>query len=94
VRAHEGDGVKPLGRLAGGEVRRALVPARSDIELSAEPAGSRAHVVVARGTLITGPAEHVTELAHGDYAVFPADRPYVLRTGARPAEAVVVVERP
>jgi hypothetical protein len=70
------------------------VPARSDIELPRQPVGARAHVVVTRGTLITGPVEHVTELARGDYAAFPADGPCVIRTGARAAEAVVVVERP
>ena len=94
VRARDREGVDAVGRLAGGELQRALLPARSDIELPAQAAAARAHVVVTRGTLVAGPVEHVTELGRGDYASFPADRPYILRTGARAAEAVMVVERP
>jgi transcriptional regulator with XRE-family HTH domain len=98
VRAGEGEpgdeGFERVGRLAAGKIGRALFPPRSEVEASPQPAGARVHVVVTLGTLVTGPAEHITELGAGDYATFPGDRAYVFRTAARRAEAVVVVERP
>jgi transcriptional regulator with XRE-family HTH domain len=88
-----GDRLERVGRLAAGEVRRALLPARTELEPAVEGALARLHLVVTRGTLVAGPVERISELSPGDYASFPADAPYLLRTGARAAEAVLVVER-
>jgi transcriptional regulator with XRE-family HTH domain len=89
-----GDGLERLGRLALGEVQRGRFEARAEVEAAPLAPGSRLHVVVTRGALVAGPAEHISELGPGDYAAFPADAPYVFRTGPRAAEAVLVVERP
>src|SRR4051812_37771015 len=85
-----------LARLSAGgaELRRARFEPRADVEAPPQAAGTRLHVVVARGTLVAGPAERITELAAGDYASFPADVPHVFRTAGRGADAVVLVERP
>ncbi|MEA2449524.1 MAG: hypothetical protein QOG63_1456 [Thermoleophilaceae bacterium] len=100
VRAGSGDqlggGVERVGRLAAGgaELRRARFEPRGEVEAEAHVSGTRLHVVVTRGTLVTGPAERITELGAGDYASFPADVPHVFRTAARGAEAVLVLDRP
>jgi transcriptional regulator with XRE-family HTH domain len=91
VRAGSREGIARVGRTAGGEIARAALAPETTLERPAA-VGARVHVVVTRGTLVTGPAERVTELGRGDYASFPGDRPYVLTTGRRGAEAVVVVE--
>ena len=88
-----GDGAERVGRLAAGaEVSRAAFAPHADIEAAPLAAGARVHLVVTRGTLVTGPAERISELGSGDYATFPADVPHVFRTGRHRAEAVVVVE--
>jgi transcriptional regulator with XRE-family HTH domain len=89
-----GPGVERLGRIAaaGGEIRRATFDAGADVEAQPLAAGARLHVVVARGTLVAGPAERITELGPGDYAAFAADVAHVFRTGRRGAAAVLVVE--
>ena len=72
------------------EVSELTLPARHDEEIPARAPGTRLHVLVVDGALITGPAERITELGAGDYAAFAADRPWVLRTGRGRARAVVV----
>jgi transcriptional regulator with XRE-family HTH domain len=52
--------------------------------------GSRAHVYVLQGKLITGPVERPTELAPGDYASFPADVPHAYEAVRHPARALVL----
>jgi transcriptional regulator with XRE-family HTH domain len=90
-----GDGFERIGRLADGssELLRAAFEPRTQVEAPPRAPGTRAHVVVTRGTLVVGPAERPTELGRGDYAAFPVDRDHVFSTAARGAEAVVVVER-
>ena len=89
-----GDGIERLGRIAAGgaEVQRAEFAPHSLVKPAPLPAGARLHLVVARGTLVAGPAERISELGPGDYASFPADVPHVLRTARAAAEAVLVVE--
>jgi transcriptional regulator with XRE-family HTH domain len=74
------------------ELAELELPARHDEEATARPPGTRLHVLVVEGALITGPVERVTELGRGDYAGFAADRPYVLRTGRGRARAVALAE--
>jgi transcriptional regulator with XRE-family HTH domain len=96
VRAGKGaSGLQRVGRLreGGGEIARAAFEAGSETELPARPPGTRAHVLVTRGTLVAGPVERIVELGPGDYLSFPADRPHTFSTGRRGAEAVIVVER-
>jgi transcriptional regulator with XRE-family HTH domain len=52
-------------------------------------AGARIGLFVIDGKLIAGPVERSTELAAGDYLAFPADGPFVLETGRRPARVLI-----
>jgi transcriptional regulator with XRE-family HTH domain len=89
----DGAGMERVGAVGGdGEIQRAVFEPGSEVELSARPAGSRAHVLVTRGTLVAGPAERIVELGTGDYMTFPADRPHLFRTARRGAAAVLVFE--
>jgi transcriptional regulator with XRE-family HTH domain len=74
------------------ELAELELPARHDEELPARASGTRLHVVVVEGALITGPVERVTELGRGDYAGFAADRPHVLRTGRGRTRALTLAE--
>jgi len=74
------------------ELAELELPPRQDEELPARRPGTRLHVVVVEGALITGPVERVTELGRGDYAAFAADRPHVLRTGRGRARAMTLAE--
>jgi transcriptional regulator with XRE-family HTH domain len=88
-----------------GTLRRLLeaIPAGRDLELSeialgarelllcdAGANGSRAHVYVLHGKLITGPAARPSELSPGDYASFPADVPHLYEAVRHPARALVL----
>jgi transcriptional regulator with XRE-family HTH domain len=68
------------------------VPARRERELPAEEDGWR-FLLVLEGRLISGPVEAPTELDAGDSAAFPATGPMLLRTGRRPARALVLTMR-
>jgi transcriptional regulator with XRE-family HTH domain len=92
VRASEG--VERLGRVGdGGSIRRVVFPPETSVEERPRAAGSRAHVVVTRGTLVAGPSGRPVELSRGDYLAFPADRPHEFATAARGCEIVIVTER-
>jgi transcriptional regulator with XRE-family HTH domain len=92
--ARDGDGVERLGRLGdGGAIQRVTFGASTSVEWQARPAGSRAHVVVTRGTVVAGPSGRIVELGRGDYLSFPADRPHEFSTAGRGAEIVLVIER-
>ncbi len=56
--------------------------------------GSRGHVYVLQGRLITGPTERISELAAGDYASFPLDVPYLFETRRHPARLLLLTQRP
>lgn len=96
VRAADGsapeDGLARLAGVGAGEIHRAAFKPRSTVAARPRPAGTRAHVVVTRGTLVTGPAERIVELGAGDYLSFPADRPYEFSTAKGGAEALVILE--
>jgi transcriptional regulator with XRE-family HTH domain len=81
------DALPPGGSLEVAEI--ALDP-RSAHEAEPRAAGSRAHVYVVAGRLLTGPVERVTELGPGDYASFPADVPHVFEAGPRATRALVM----
>jgi transcriptional regulator with XRE-family HTH domain len=51
------------------------------------PTGVHEHVLVTRGTLTTGPDDHLTELGPGDYISFRADGPHRYQAG--PDEMVI-----
>jgi transcriptional regulator with XRE-family HTH domain len=90
----EREGVERLARLAeGGAIERVSLDPSGSARWAPRPAGSRAHVVVTRGTLVAGPSGRPVELGRGDYLAFPADLPHELSTAARGAEAVLVIER-
>jgi transcriptional regulator with XRE-family HTH domain len=92
VRAAEG--IERLARLGdGGAIERLVFPASTTAEHEPRTAGSRAHVVVARGTVVAGPSGRPVELGRGDYLSFPADRPHEFSTAGRAAEIVLVIER-
>ena len=82
-----------IARLGNGAVESAAFDAETVDERRPLPPGARLHVVVTRGKLVAGPAEQPTELGPGDYMSFPADRPHAFTTAAKPANAIVVVER-
>ncbi len=89
----DGAGIERVGAVGtDGEIERAAFGPGAEVELPARSTGSRAHVLVTRGTLIAGPAERIVELGSGDYMSFPADRPHVFRTARRGAGAVLVFE--
>jgi transcriptional regulator with XRE-family HTH domain len=88
----DGEGLVRLGSIDAGEIHRAVFEPRKTVIARARPPGSRAHVIVTRGTLVAGPPERVVELARGDYPSFPADHPFEFNTGRNPAAAVVVIE--
>jgi transcriptional regulator with XRE-family HTH domain len=96
MRASEGDPdgerLVRLGPIGAGELHRAEFEPRSTVSARARPSGSRAHVVVTRGTVVAGPPERVVELGRGDYLSFPADHPFEFSTGRASAAAVVVIE--
>jgi transcriptional regulator with XRE-family HTH domain len=58
-------------------------------ERAPEGGGSRAHVYVVHGRILSGPVERVTELTPGDYASFPIDVPYVFETARHPARVLL-----
>lgn len=99
VRAGDGEPAgaarERVARIAGGggELQRASLPPRTELRLAPLSAGARLHVLVTLGTVVAGPVERVSELGPGDCMSFAADRPHVLTTAARRAEAVIVVER-
>jgi transcriptional regulator with XRE-family HTH domain len=81
---------------AGGalEVAELSLAARAVHEADPRAAGSRAHVYVLQGKLITGPVEVPTELGTGDYAAFPADLPHVYEAGRTSTRALVISQSP
>ncbi len=81
--------VTAAGRL---ELVELALSARQARELEPDATGSRKHVYVLQGKLITGPAERITELGPGDYASFPADVPHVYETARYAARALVLSE--
>jgi transcriptional regulator with XRE-family HTH domain len=74
------------------ELAELALPARQIQEVDAGPNGSRAHVYVLRGKLITGPVERITELGPGDYISFPSDVPHVYEAGRHPAHALLLAQ--
>jgi transcriptional regulator with XRE-family HTH domain len=92
VRASEG--VERLARLGDrGAIKRLSFDASTSTECAPLAAGSRAHVVVTRGTVVAGPSGRPIELGRADYLSFPADGPHEFSTAARRgAEVVVVIE--
>jgi transcriptional regulator with XRE-family HTH domain len=88
------DGMERLGRLTRGELVRLELGAEELVEARPRQPGTRMHLIVTRGKLVSGPAERITELSPGDYASFPGDVPHVFRTARRAASAVVAVETP
>src|SRR4051794_22406869 len=96
VRAAEGspveDGLARLAGVAAGEIHPAAFKPRSSVPARPRAGGTRAHVLVTRGTLVAGPAERIVELGAGDYLSFPADRPYEFSTARSGAEALVILE--
>ena len=92
--ARERHGVERLARLAeGGAIERVSLDPSDSVEWEPRAAGSRAHVVVTKGTVVAGPSGRPVELGRGDCLSFPADAPHELSTAGRGAEAVLVVER-
>jgi transcriptional regulator with XRE-family HTH domain len=85
------DSVAAAGPL---EVAELDLPARAAHEAEPRPAGTRAHVFVLQGKLITGPVELSTELDAGDYASFPADVPHLYEAGRAPTRALVISQAP
>lgn len=53
--------------------------------------GTHAGVYVLEGKLIAGPVERVTELATGDFALFPVDVPHLYETERARARALVLI---
>jgi transcriptional regulator with XRE-family HTH domain len=76
------------------EVAELSLAARAVHEADPRPGGSRAHVYVLQGKLITGPVEVPTELGVGDYAAFPSDLPHLFEAGRAPARALVISQAP
>ena len=88
------DGVERLARFAeGGAIERVSLGPSESLEREPRGAGSRAHAVVTRGTVVAGPSGRPVELARGDYLAFPADTPYQLSTAGGGGEVVLVIER-
>jgi transcriptional regulator with XRE-family HTH domain len=88
------DGVERLAHLGdGGSIERLVFSASTSVERAPRAFGSRAHVVVARGTVVAGPSGRPVELGRGDYLSFPADDPHEFVTAGRGAEVVLVIER-
>jgi transcriptional regulator with XRE-family HTH domain len=82
--------------LPGGEttVAELTIPARELRDIEAGTAGSRAHVYVLAGKLLTGPSERVTELDAGDYLSFPTDVPHIYETTRHPARMLILRQEP
>jgi transcriptional regulator with XRE-family HTH domain len=76
------------------EVSELSLAARAVHEADPRPAGSRAHVYVLQGKLITGPVEVPTELGPGDYAAFPSDLPHLFEAVRTPTRALVISQAP
>jgi transcriptional regulator with XRE-family HTH domain len=88
-----GEGVERLARLGDrGAIERLVLEPSDSVEREPRAPGSRAHVIVARGTVVAGPAGRPIELGRGDYVSFPADGPHELSTAGRGAELVLVIE--
>ncbi len=85
------DAVPAAGPL---EVAELALAARTVHEADPRPAGSRAHVYVLQGKLITGPVEVPTELGTGDYAAFPSDLPHLFEAGGTSTRALVISQAP
>jgi transcriptional regulator with XRE-family HTH domain len=85
------DEVPAGGRL---ELSELAMDARELREATPRPAGSRAHLYVLQGKLITGPVERISELGAGDYMSFPADVPHQYEAGRSPARALLLSETP
>jgi hypothetical protein len=81
------DTVKLRGSL---QIIELALPAHHAAQPEPRRAGSREAVLVLHGKLIAGPVEHISELASGDYASFPADGPYRYETSRAPARALVL----
>jgi transcriptional regulator with XRE-family HTH domain len=91
--ARDSDGAERLARLGErGAIQRMVLEPSMAVECRPRAPGTRAHVVVARGTVIAGPAGRPVELSRGDYLSFPADAPHDFSTARRGAELVLVVE--
>jgi transcriptional regulator with XRE-family HTH domain len=75
------------------EVVEIALPARELCERAPGESGSRTHVYVLQGKVITGPVERLTELTAGDYASFPSDVPHVLETSRHPARVLALQQR-
>jgi transcriptional regulator with XRE-family HTH domain len=88
--SHRLDTITGTGDLEVAEISVAAGDAR---ELEPMPPGTRAHVYVLSGKLLTGPVERITELGPGDYAVFPVDVPHSYEARRHPARALVLTQR-
>ncbi len=91
VRSRELDALSPFETATLTEI--ALRP-RHIYEPEPHADGSRGHVYVLQGRLITGPTERITELAAGDYAAFPVDVPYVFEARQHPVRLLVLTQTP
>jgi hypothetical protein len=76
------------------EVAELSLAARAVHEAEPRVAGSRAHVYVLQGKLITGPVEVPTELGVGDYATFPSDLPHLYEAVRAPTRVLVISQAP
>jgi transcriptional regulator with XRE-family HTH domain len=89
--ADAGDRLARLGD--GGAIERLVLPPSTSLERKPLAPGSRAHVVVTRGTVVAGPSGRPIELGRGDYLSFPADGPHEFSTAGRASELLLVTER-
>src|SRR5947209_11572237 len=76
------------------EVAELSLSPRALHEADPRAAGSRTHVYVLQGKLITGPVEVPTELGTGDYAAFPSDLPHLFEAGRTSTRALVISQAP
>jgi transcriptional regulator with XRE-family HTH domain len=88
-----GENVERLARLGdGGGIERLSFEPSTSTECEPRAAGSRAHVLVTRGTVVAGPSGRPVELGRGDYLSFPADGPHEFSAAGRGADVVLVIE--
>ena len=87
------DAGERLARLGdGGAIERLVLAPSTSLERKPLAPGSRAHVVVTRGTVVAGPSGRPIELGRGDYLSFPADGAHEFSTAGRSSEVLLVTE--